>query len=96
MKRRKHQFHCTRCGSGCEIYKKGKGHRVLICPKCGILATNPAPMLAAIGAALAPTAIDYVSKKFSGKKKEDAPGSQKIEYVDRYTAEERVRDALRC
>ena len=23
------------------IYKKGKKHRVLVCPQCGILATNP-------------------------------------------------------
>jgi len=40
-KARKHQFHCQKCGLGCEIYKKGKGHRVLVCPNCGILATNP-------------------------------------------------------
>ncbi len=25
----------------CEIYKKGKGHRVLVCPECGIIARNP-------------------------------------------------------
>ena len=23
------------------IYKKGKKHRVLVCPQCGVLATNP-------------------------------------------------------
>lgn len=23
------------------IYKHGKGHRVLVCPHCGVLATNP-------------------------------------------------------
>ena len=40
MKRRR-QFHCERCGSPCEIYKKGKAHRVLVCPHCGVLATNP-------------------------------------------------------
>lgn len=41
MKKKKHQFHCNHCGSPCEIYKKGKGHRVLVCPYCGVLATNP-------------------------------------------------------
>jgi len=25
----------------CEIYRKGKMHRVLVCPACGVLATNP-------------------------------------------------------
>ena len=40
-KRRKHQFHCEQCGSPCEIYRKGKKHRVLVCPQCGVLATNP-------------------------------------------------------
>ncbi len=47
VKKRKHQFHCQYCGSGCEIYKKGKGHRVLVCPNCGVLASNPLPLLAA-------------------------------------------------
>jgi ribosomal protein S27E len=41
MKKTKHQFHCNHCGNPCTIYKKGKGHRVLVCPHCGILATNP-------------------------------------------------------
>lgn len=41
MARRKRQFHCQKCGLPCEIYKKGKGHRVLVCPSCGVLATNP-------------------------------------------------------
>lgn len=41
MKRKSHQFHCQACGSACDIYKKGKAHRVLVCPSCGVLATNP-------------------------------------------------------
>jgi hypothetical protein len=70
---------------------------VLVCPRCGILATNPIPMLAALGASVAPAAIGYVADKIGGKKKSDSapPSSQRIEYVDRYTAEERVRDALK-
>jgi len=40
-KKKKHQFHCARCGSPCQIYKKGTAHRVLICPQHGILAVNP-------------------------------------------------------
>lgn len=37
---KKHQFHCEKCNSECMIYKKGKNHRVLVCPECGVLATN--------------------------------------------------------
>lgn len=43
---KKHQFHCEKCSSPCEIYKKGKAHRVLVCPNCGVIATNPLPLLA--------------------------------------------------
>lgn len=38
---KKHQFHCQKCSAECVIYKKGKGHRVLVCPNCGVIATNP-------------------------------------------------------
>jgi len=38
---KKTQFHCNYCESPCEIYKKGKKHKVLVCPQCGVLATNP-------------------------------------------------------
>lgn len=38
---KKRQFHCNHCGSPCTIYRKGKGHRVLVCPHCGVIATNP-------------------------------------------------------
>jgi len=37
---KKHPFHCENCESECMIYKKGKSHRVLVCPNCGVLATN--------------------------------------------------------
>ena len=40
MKAKKHVFRCERCGAECMIYKKGKNHRVLVCPTCGVLATN--------------------------------------------------------
>ena len=36
----KNTFFCDRCDSPCMIYRKGSSHRVLICPKCGVLATN--------------------------------------------------------
>ena len=36
----KNTFYCENCDSACLIYKKGKSHRVLVCPKCGVLATN--------------------------------------------------------
>lgn len=39
--RKKRQFHCQKCGSGCTTYRKGRAHRVLVCPNCGVIATNP-------------------------------------------------------
>lgn len=39
--RKRRQFHCQKCGVPCEIYHKGRKHRILICPLCGVLATNP-------------------------------------------------------
>ena len=38
--KKKHPFRCEKCKSECMIYKKGKGHRVFVCPECGVLATN--------------------------------------------------------
>lgn len=42
MRRRipKHTFFCELCKSPCLIYKKGRSHRVLVCPHHGVLATN--------------------------------------------------------
>ena len=36
----KNTFYCDNCDSPCMIYRKGSRHRVLVCPKCGVLATN--------------------------------------------------------
>lgn len=101
----KHTFHCERCGSPCMIYKKGKAHRVLVCPHCGVLATNPFSFrkslkgatkgaigsIPVVGGALVGASEGFTSEKPTTA----ASQSQRIEYVDRYTAEERVRDALR-
>lgn len=38
----KKHIYCNRCGNVATWYKKGK-KRVLVCPKCGILAHNPIP-----------------------------------------------------
>lgn len=85
MKRKKHQFHCAKCNSALEIYKKGKKHRVLVCPICGILATNPFSATGAASGALlgaelgtivpgvgnvAGAVIGGAIGGFSGKKKE--------------------------
>lgn len=40
MRKQKHTFYCENCQSPCIIYKKGRNHRVLVCPNCGVLATN--------------------------------------------------------
>jgi transposase len=58
MKRKaeKHTFYCDVCHSPCIIYKKGKKHRVLVCPRCGVLATNGLLTIlgGALGSAVAP------------------------------------------
>lgn len=67
MVRGKRVFHCQRCDNPCTIYKKGKKHRVLVCPECGIIATNPLPLLAlAAGARLAKPLISKVAGSFLG------------------------------
>ena len=68
----KKQFHCQKCNSACTIYKKGKKHRVLVCPQCGVLATNPLSFKGALSAAassipivggLASYAVDNIGGK---------------------------------
>jgi hypothetical protein len=39
-KKHDHHFYCEHCKAQCMIYRKGKHHRVLVCPHCGVLATN--------------------------------------------------------
>ena len=52
MRKKKHSWHCEKCHSECTAYKKGKGHRVLVCPHCGVIATNPFSMRGLLGSAL--------------------------------------------
>lgn len=79
MKKLKHQFHCEKCGNPCEIYKKGKNHRVLVCPTCGVLATNPLPLLAGIAAGKAiKTGVQAVSGLVTGKSKKKESDVQRI------------------
>jgi hypothetical protein len=49
---KKHSFHCQVCNSELTIYKKGKKHRVLVCPTHGIIATNPFSLKGAAGGAI--------------------------------------------
>lgn len=106
-KARKHQFHCEKCASPCEIYKKGKNHRVLVCPSCGVLATNPfslgraisgATTGAAVGSAVpgigtaAGAVVGALGSGFTGGEKESKPTMQTS--VNRFTTEERVKVAL--
>lgn len=79
MRTKKRVFHCSKCDSPCEIYKKGKGHRVLVCPQCGIIASNPLPLIVGAGMALAKSglakkAIGAVSGLVGGKN-ESSPQS---------------------
>lgn len=66
-KRKKRVFHCSKCGNPTETYKKGRKHRVIICPRCGIIASNPLPLLALAASAL-PSVIEGASSFLSDKK----------------------------
>ena len=74
--RKKKQIIC-RCGSAAEWYKKGKSHRVLICARCGMIANNPAPLIAAGLAAAAPYVIEKGASLLGGSKK-NTPGENVI------------------
>jgi hypothetical protein len=76
MMKKKRQLHCGICGSPSEFYKKGRKHRVLICPKHGVIASNPLPLLALASAAL-PTILEKGSELL-GKKTTSPITSQKV------------------
>lgn len=104
-KRAKRQFHCERCGQPCTIYKKGKKHRVLVCPECGVLATNPFSFGKALkgvgkGAVRAiPIVGDLIAgaaEGFDGGKASSVtPTMSMSRPSNRYTTDKRVADALR-
>ena len=107
MKKRR-QFHCNECGAACEIYRKGKRHRVLICPNCGILATNPLPLLAAAAPSLIKGAVGIgkkalgavgLMKKSTPTTTTDTPARQVItnryDNLDKYNSKDKVELALR-
>lgn len=51
-KKKKRHLNCALCGAEANFYKKGKGHRVLVCNNGHLLATNPIPLLAALAPAI--------------------------------------------
>lgn len=95
VRKLKHQFHCEKCGSGCTIYRKGKSHRVLVCPNCGVLATNPFSLgKAVLGAAktlpIAGAVIGAVSEGFTSS---PAPAPTPVHHERGYRVD-RVTQAL--
>lgn len=102
MAKRKHQFHCNTCNSPCDIFKKGKAHRVFVCPQCGILATNPFSLKGALkgGAKGAIGSIPIAGGAILGALEGGSEGKQAAApraaacTSDRFTTEERVRMAL--
>jgi hypothetical protein len=91
---KKRHFCCSKCGNKCEIYKKGKGHRVLVCQNCGIIATNPIPLLAPLLAAAAPTLIekggDIITGLVSGRGKSSRTAETAGEKLHRLTQFEKA------
>lgn len=95
MVKGKHVFHCAKDNEPCTIYKKGKGHRVLVCPQCGVIATNPFSFSrllkggaggAAMGAAGGPVGaaigagVGAVSSLFGGGESESTPTTPRHSY----------------
>jgi len=65
-KKRKKAIYCGNCEGVAVWYKKGK-YRKLICDRCGVIAHNPVPLIAAAASYLAPKVIEKVGEKFSKK-----------------------------
>lgn len=64
MGKKKHIWHCGHCGNPCEIGKVTKRHRHLICPRHGIIASNPLPLLAMAAAPMVKKlAMGYAQKR---------------------------------
>lgn len=79
---KKRTFHCAVCGSPCEIYKKGKKHRVIVCSRCGVIASNPIP-LAAAAAPILKAVGGYVAGKVAGRAIESVSGGEDVETSSR-------------
>lgn len=98
-KKTKRQFHCDKCNSPCTIYKHGKKHRVLVCPECGVLATNPFSIKGALkgGARGAigsiPVAGGAILGAFDGSQPEKVAAAPSRP-SNRFSTEERVALAL--
>jgi len=77
--RRKKVIHCGRCDSPATWYRKGKNHRVLLCGRCGVIASNPAPL-----AALAVPALSAAGSWAMGKmsKKGEEAGERQVIVTD--------------
>jgi len=90
----KHQFHCQICASPCDIYKKGKAHRVLVCPSCGVLATNPGIFKKlAKGALRSVPVVGDIAAEFIGDKKPST--TSRPQRRDSHSSIERLQIALK-
>ena len=65
MKKKKGVY-CSVCESEITIAKKGR-KKFYICPRCGVIAHNPAPLIGMALSALTPTLIEKGKKLISGK-----------------------------
>lgn len=100
MAKKKHHWLCGQCEHPCEVYKKGKSKKTLVCPTHGIIAHNPSPFKK-----IADIATDFVPggrivknvlgvaglNPFDEKEKQHSSSTPRRSY----STEDRVRDALR-
>lgn len=106
MGKKKHIWHCYHCNSECMIYKKGKKHHVIVCPRHGIIAENPG-MGALIGGALGSvvpgvgtaigagigTTAEYGLGYLKKRKEEKAAAQIQQESIPRSVAPPRMRQS---
>jgi len=65
---KKRVWHCGHCGMPCEIGKVTKKHRHLICPRHGVIASNPLPLLALAAAPIAKKFLGAAAERFASPK----------------------------
>ncbi len=94
MAKSKKHIYCQKCGNICNWYKKGKNHRVLVCPKCGILAHNPIPWatIGKIGGSLIPIPGASIVGEMLGSAVEGASSNEKPAKTTISTREKGTRD----
>lgn len=97
---KKRPIHCAKCNNEITIAKKGK-HRYFICPECGIIATNPVPLIPIATRLIGSAVVSKIGKKVFSRGETEHVSSASSSPVriphddDKFSTEEKVRLALK-